>query len=217
MAARGHSRSSAQFARTGDLIAPEPPRDRRPHFRPVFADGAVIDAQFEMVDPVAEQAVRERPARAESNAAPARRLDLFGRKITFSVAEAPGRPSVFPVLLAGLCGLSFWVFGGHAVFARLAGTPMPDAPLEITDISTRLGIIDGMRVAIVNGRVVNVTGTRQKVPPISVSTDEAPGPVTVEPVTDVLEAGASTGFRARLPIAPGAEPEVAVAFADAVH
>jgi hypothetical protein len=36
----------------------------------------------------------------------------------------------------------------------------------------------------------------------------------VEPVVDVLEAGASTGFRARLPLPPGDEPDIAVAFAD---
>lgn len=211
MAARGREAGKASFAAIGDLIAPEP-QARRPHFRPVFAGQPVIDAHFEAVDPAAP--VSEMKT-APASVAPTRRLDLFGRKFAFSVAEPESwRPNVFPAVLAGLCGLSFWIFGGHAVFARLAAAPAPAAPLAITDVSTRLGIIDGMRVAIVNGRIVNVTGSRQKVPPISVSTGAEKGPVTVEPAVDVLEAGGSTGFRARLPLPSGGEPEVAVAFAD---
>lgn len=205
---------------TGDVIAPER-QQHMPHFRAIFGGGDVIDAEFEDVV-VVDEKDKQAPASAK-RAAPAlprgasfatsEGRKAFARRMTHAQDEPRERAwrGLFPAGVLALCALSFWVFGGHAVLAHLVAGGGA-APLRISDISTNIGIIDGMRVAMVNGRVSNISKTRFTVPALDVRAGPGGRSVTVQATAQALGAGESTGFRARLPIGEGAAPKVTAAF-----
>lgn len=214
-ATRQRTRPKARPCRNADVIVPEH-RARVTHFRPVFPNLPIIDAEFEDI-------ASEPGAAGDVNTAdPAARFDdrrshlrFPGWKIRLPEVESRLRPRLFPVALVGLCAISFWVFGGHAVLARLTGGADAGAePLVISSVSTRIGTIDGMRMAIVDGQVTNTTSARQNVPAIGVRAGGRDDAVEVRASDHVLGAGASTAFRAKLPMAEGRTPAVDVTFID---
>lgn len=214
MAATRHSRRpDAEAPAIADIIAPDHPRPHATRFRPVFSDMHIIEAEFEDITSKVPQEDESVPVTAGRRGNDGHKLLAWLSRLA---AGRPGKPShLFVASLAGLCALSFWSFGGHAVYAGLAGrTTGKGAPLVISGVSTRLGTIDGMRVAIIDGSVTNRTAARRTIPPIGIRTAAGESPVAIRTADPVLAAGASTGFRARLPIGAGQAPAVDVTFID---
>ena len=146
-AGRQRRRPHASRRDNADLIAPEI-HVHVSHFRPAFPIMPIIDAEFEDI-------ASEPPAKAEPGPiAPEADASSFARRMARPVSggkttavKSRVRSRLFPVALAGLCATSFWIFGGHAVFARLVGgEAVAGTPLVISGVST----VDGLRVAIID-------------------------------------------------------------------
>ena len=168
--------SHAEAFAKADLIAPER-RGHVVHFTPVFSNMDIIDAEFEEIasertgPAAARTAPGERPAGTERFDREKRPAGATRRENPHAAA-LPASPSrLFPAALAALCAMSFWVFGGHAVLARLAGRDRPGPPTRvISDVQPAPGRVGGLRIAIVDGPVAHEPAVRQMVPAAVVRT-----------------------------------------------
>lgn len=203
-----------------DIIAPER-RGHVVHFRPVFSDKHIIDAEFE--DIASEMAAAEKSTVAATERIDgARRPDLatgrrsfFGRMLRAAAAGPKARAKLFPLVLAGLCTVSFWVFGGHAVFAPLTGREASaESRSSVTSgISVRAGAVGGMRMELVDDQATSATPARQKVPAISLPAAARHAVVQPRPANAGLAASAPTGH-AYPAVAEAPMPAVDVVFID---
>lgn len=197
-----------------DLIAPETRRRQRPA---LFPAGDVIDAEFEEITAAASvrpAVLFDNPRSPNASGTVRRRVRGVAKSVTISVpvaVEPPARRLPFGVAVVALGALSFWACGGRTLAARL----LPSAPrtLAIADLTTRIGRVNGIPVAVVNGRVHNGTAERKAVPPIEITIGTARR-VTVAAAAEVLDPGGTAGFRARVPVASEPAPAISAAFAD---
>lgn len=216
-------RANAFSPKAEDVIAPEPAARVR-HFRPAFPSGTIIDAEYEEITAV-EMPRHTTDSRDPQPAGQARHkarydgeagcLDLFGRslKLTTAASKKSGFAG-FAAATVALSVVSFWISGGHAAVTRLLAERPAAGRLAIADVSTRLGLVDGMSVAIVDGIIRNDTAEPQAVPAIAIRMAAAGAvpPVRAQAVDAMLDPGQSTGFRARLPVPEGSDAAVTVAF-----
>ena len=213
---------AGQSAPHMDLLPPEPAPRSRPFAATRRPD--VVDAEFETV-----------PARRTSHrvfndnrAGAFRRPPMTVRDEQISVggllaamlAEAAshlerllGRvpPAAFAGLVAALCGAAF------LLVAAVSGGPSAAMPrgLVITDVSTRLGDANGMRVISVYGTIENPTDELQTVPVIEINVaadGRAKTAARILSGASILAPGESRPFAARLPHAGGKLPDVTVSF-----
>lgn len=216
-----HRRRAAFSPDSADIIAPEAAAPVL-HFRRVFPGGDIIDAEYEEIaagqgDAVASVAVVEAPVRAirpSRHDSVAGRLNLFGRSLRLTTRQPARRGAAgFAAATAALCLLSFWLCGGHAAAMRMFAPAPKGNSLAIADVSTRLGLVDGITVATIDGTVRNDTAERLTVPPIAVSPRAGAGQeILMRAAAAALEPGQSTGFRARLALPEGSEAAVSVRF-----
>lgn len=214
---------AGQGAPRMDLLPPEPAPRSRAAPMPRRAD--VVDADFETVA-FPNRRPNHRVFNDNRTGIP-RRPQMTVRQEQISVgglvvamlSEAAahlerllGRasPAVFAGLVAALCGIAFLVVaaGGST------GAAMPHG-LTITDVSTRLGDANGMRVISVYGTVENQTDELQTVPVIEISVATEGRSKTAARIlsgASILAPGESRPFAARLPHAGGKLPDVTVSF-----
>ncbi|MGN6550670.1 MAG: hypothetical protein ACTHJ3_12355 [Pararhizobium sp.] len=143
-----------------------------------------------------------------------RHVSGIAKPVTVSLpvaAEQTARRLPFGVAVVALSAVSFWACGGRTLATRLL--PAVPRTLAIADLTTRIGRVNGIPVAVVNGRVHNGTAERRAVPPIEITIGTARR-VTVAAAADVLDPGGTAGFRARVPVPGEPAPAISAAFAD---
>jgi hypothetical protein len=108
------------------------------------------------------------------------------------------------------------VFGLSGGFAGLSGSgAVSAAPLHFTHVSVTPRDANGMRILLINGIIENEGGTTQTVRPIRadlVADERLTASIVIEPPTDVIYAGQSRGFSARVQHAGGKVPDVRLSF-----
>lgn len=216
---------AGQGAPEMDLLPPEPAPRRAAAPMPRRADA--VDAEFETV-----AFPNRRPNHRvfnDNRAGTPRRPQMAVRPEQISVgglvlamlSEAAshlerllGRisPAVFAGLVGALCAVAFLLVAFASGGPAGAATPHG---LAITDVSTRLGDANGMRVISVYGTIENPTDELQTVPviEINVATDgRAKTAARILSGASILAPGESRPFAARLPHAGGKLPDVTVSF-----
>lgn len=184
-----------------DFLPPEPAVRRPRAPRPVD----VSDAEFVIIDSARPQGSAARVARSPALLSSA----LYAAEAWLQRASL----RTFAALAVTLFILVFGLAGG---FAGLSG---PDAastaPLHFTHVTVTPRDANGMRILLINGIIENEGGTTQTVRPIRadlVADERLTASIVIEPPTDVIYAGQSRGFSARLQHAGGKVPEVRLSF-----
>lgn len=190
-----------------DLLPPERGTVcRRPARSPARPD--IVDADFVVI---ARRDATSNDNRFPSNARPRPRapLHLAERLLQRLPARA------FAGLVAATIVLVFALTGGLAAVYAALPSGEPAAPLGVFDLSARLEDQNGMKVLAVSGRLGNVSGVVQAVPPLDVVIESAGAPVrrrlTLE--ARVLAPGEGDHFALRIPHAGGKLPKVSVSVA----
>ena len=119
----------------------------------------------------------------------------------------------FAVLVLGLTVLVFGLAGGFSGLS--AEGAASGAPLHFTHVTVTPRDANGMRVLDINGIIENESGTTQTVHPIRadlVTDERLTASIVIEPPADVVYAGQSRGFSARVQHAGGKMPEVRLSF-----
>ncbi|OWV71681.1 hypothetical protein ATY77_13930 [Rhizobium sp. R634] len=119
----------------------------------------------------------------------------------------------FAVLVLGLAVLVFGLAGGFSGLS--AEGAASGAPLHFTHVTVTPRDANGMRVLDINGIIENESGTTQTVHPIRadlVTDERLTASIVIEPPADVVYAGQSRGFSARVQHAGGKMPEVRLSF-----
>ncbi|PDT13609.1 hypothetical protein CO670_27360 [Rhizobium sp. J15] len=199
-----------------DFLPPEPARRQYRTARP--AD--ISDAEFVTVGKVRP---REFNARTYN--------DNRRRMAAASGAQPPLLPTMASVLRAAeawlqraslrsfavlVLGLAVLVFGLAGGFSGLSAEgAAAGAPLHFTHVTVTPRDANGMRVLDINGIIENESGTTQTVHPIRadlVTDERLTASIVIEPPADVVYAGQSRGFSARVQHAGGKVPEVRLSF-----
>ncbi|OWV67282.1 hypothetical protein ATY76_16405 [Rhizobium sp. R339] len=119
----------------------------------------------------------------------------------------------FAVLVLALAALVFGLAGGFSGLS--AEGAASGAPLHFTHVTVTPRDANGMRVLDINGIIENESGTTQTVHPIRadlVTDERLTASIVIEPPADVVYAGQSRGFSARVQHAGGKMPEVRLSF-----
>ncbi|KQV35215.1 MULTISPECIES: hypothetical protein [unclassified Rhizobium] len=213
---------AGQSAPQMDLLPPE--RAPRSRAAPTTRRADVVDAEFETVAFPTRRPNHRVFNDNRTNFSP--RPPMTAREEQISVggllvamlAEAASHlerllarvpPAAFAGLVAALCGIAFLL----VTFAS-ADAAKPSG-LAITDVATRLGDANGMRVVSVYGAVENHTDELQTVPVIEINVVADGRSKTAARIlsgASILAPGESRPFAARLPHAGGKLPEVTVSF-----
>lgn len=199
-----------------DFLPPEPAVRRPRAARP--AD--VSDAEFVIIGNARPQASaakafgdnRRRPA-AQAPRPPAAPASLGSAVYAAEAWLQRASPRTFVALAVALFVLVFGLSGG---FAGLSGSGAASAaPLHFTHVSVTPRDANGMRILLINGIIENEGGTTQTVRPIRadlVADERLTASIVIEPPTDVIYAGQSRGFSARVQHAGGKVPDVRLSF-----
>ena len=193
---------------------------------PLFAQGDIVDAQFETVGP-AEPAVagRGRPITAIGTvAAPVQGLASLrkGDAAARPLGPARGGP-VFWVFGLGLAAGAFWVSGGHALvrqapFAAATGPAQPVVnPLHIVDVASRVEEHGGRPVLFVEGKAVNDDRIARTLPRLEIGVTANDGTMmryNLGTSAEPLAPGAAFAFSSRLEAPKEGVRSVSVTFQD---
>jgi hypothetical protein len=177
---------------------------------PLFAQGDIVDAQFETVRPAEPATTAQgRPVIAIGTAAaPVQGLDSLRKNEAAARPRGPVRGGpVFWVFGLGLAAGAFWVSGGHALVRQ---APFADAiepaqpvvsPLHIVDVVSRVEEHGGRSILFVDGKALNDDRIARMLPKLEIGVTANDGTVmrynlgtTVEP----LAPGAAFAFSSRL-------------------
>lgn len=120
----------------------------------------------------------------------------------------------FVVLVMALFVLVFSAVGGFSGFSG-SSAAYSGSPLNFTHVTVTPREANGMRILTVNGIIENNGGTTQTVRPIRADVftdDRLTASIVINPPADVIYAGQSRGFSARLQHAGTKMPEVRLSF-----
>ncbi|MDQ0321627.1 hypothetical protein QO002_003765 [Pararhizobium capsulatum DSM 1112] len=211
-----------QGARRMDFLPPE--HAARTQAKPVARRADIVDVEFETVGfpsrrpshPIFNNnrgASASRPAEKH----PSDEMGV-GSLLIAILAEAMAHverllrlasPGAFVALVAGLCAVVFLVVG------FIGGSAGATPGLVISDVTTRIGDANGMKVISVYGVVENRTNELQSVPVIQIDVDTEGRRKTAARVLSgatMLAPGESRPFAARVPHVGGKLPDVQVSF-----
>ncbi|WP_064697560.1 hypothetical protein [Rhizobium aegyptiacum] len=119
----------------------------------------------------------------------------------------------FAILVLALAVLVFGLAGGFSSLSAEGASSA--ASLHFTHVTVTPRDANGMRVLVINGIIENEGATTQTVQPIRadlVTDERLTASVVINPPTDVIYAGQSRGFSARVRHAGGTMPEVRLSF-----
>ncbi|MFS8147002.1 hypothetical protein [Rhizobium sp. BR 249] len=119
----------------------------------------------------------------------------------------------FAILVLALAVLVFGLTGGFSGLSAEGASS--GAPLHFTHVTVTPRDANGMRVLVINGIIENESGTTQTVHPIRadlVTDERLTASIVIDPPADVVYAGQSRGFSARVQHAGGKMPEVRLSF-----
>lgn len=175
----------------------------------------IVDVQFETVGPAAPTA---RKPRRPADPAPDRGLGLF-RTAERRPAGAR-RPMPLPMFafIATLSACaSFYVAGGHALFAATAAIAKPVAPsgIVLEDTATRIDTSGGRAVFVIHATIANALDVAGIVPPVAITFERSDGAGSVtHTITrgERLAPGERMAFTTRVPAGDyaGTEPRIAL-------
>jgi len=176
----------------------------------------IVDVQFETVGPAARSV---RKPRRSADPAPDRGLGLFR---TGDRQRAGGRkPMPLPMfaLIATLSACaSFYVAGGHALFAATAAITKPAVPsgIVLEQTATRIDTSGGRAVFVIHATIANTLDVAGIVPPVTITFERSDGAGSVtHTITrgERLVPGERMAFTTRVPAGDyaGTEPRIALA------
>ncbi|MBX5093584.1 hypothetical protein [Rhizobium lentis] len=119
----------------------------------------------------------------------------------------------FAILVLALAVLVFGLTGGFSGLSAEGASS--GAPLHFTHVTVTPRDANGMRVLVINGIIENESGTTQTVHPIRadlVTDERLMASIVIDSPADVIYAGQSRGFSARVQHAGGKMPEVRLSF-----
>ncbi|MBB3594310.1 hypothetical protein FHX08_004714 [Rhizobium sp. BK529] len=134
---------------------------------------------------------------------------LLGTEVWLQQASLRG----FAALVISLFVLVFGLAGGFSGLSQ--GGTSPTDTLHFSHVTITPRDANGMRILLINGIIENDSGVTQQVRPIRadlVSDERLTASIVIEPPTDVVYAGQSRGFSARVQHAGGKLPEVRLSF-----
>lgn len=195
------SRSEARI----DLLPPERgTAARRPARMPARPD--IVDAHF-VVIARRDASSNDNRTQARPPAAPLHRAADLAEGL---LQRLPAR--AFAGLVVAAVVLVFTLAGGLAAVKAALPAGEPTAPLGVFDLSARIEDRNGMKVLAVHGRLGNVSGVVQAVPPLDVVIESAGAPLhrRITLAARVLAPGEGDNFALRIPHASGKLPKVSV-------
>lgn len=210
-----------------DLLPPER-RAQTLHRRPIVGPADIVDAHFVIVKDKPRRDFADRrfndnqpfPGVFRATDGRTRLARLFEAAIA-NVETLLERLSdrSFAVLVATVFSGVFAVAG---VLSDIGASNMPSAPnaaaLDITHVSLTPQDANGMRVLLINAIVENHSTGRIHVPTVRadlLSNGEIVASTLIAAPVDVIDAGHSRGFSARLQHPGGKLPELRLSFAEA--
>ena len=208
-----------------DVLPPEPKAPARRQARPFPARLETVDADFVVIRGGASRSTNDnhRPAKprnpspspSPSPSLPLRLLAASARLLEAGLQRLPRRAFAGLVAMAFL--LVFAQAGGLSALKAALPAAGPVAPLQVADISTSLDDRNGMKVLSVYGRIDNVSGGRQALPPLEIRVEGADRMHQRLLALDAasIAPGGSEHFSLRIPHGGGKVPKVSVSFASA--
>ena len=204
-----------------DLLPPEPKAPAHKHARPHPARLEVVDADFVVIRGGASRTSNDnrRPPRAARQARPLSEHMLFRLLAACARLFEAGLQLLPRRAFAGLVTAAFlFVFaymGGLSALKAALPAAEPGARLEVTDISTAIDDRNGMKVLSVYGRINNVSGAEQPLPPLEIRIEGAGRTLQRQMALDAatIPPGGSEHFSLRIPHSGGKVPKVSVSFA----
>lgn len=212
-----------QRDRSYDLLPPERRTGSR-SFRPFERHSDVADADFVVIDNVRSSAPSSRSFNDSRRnfAAPHRQATAEAPSVAVSCVRAAerwlqrGSERTFAALVTATFILVFGLAGG---FSSLTGgreaASLSDSPLHFTHVSVTPRDANGMRVLLINGIIENATDAELPLRPIKadlLSGGRLVASVVVAPPADVIKAGQSRGFSARVQHPGGKIPDARLSF-----
>ncbi len=206
-----------QRARHMDFLPPE----QTARVKPAVRRADVVDVEFETV--IFPNRRSSHPVfndNRRSPLSPAQKEMGVGGLLLAMLGEAMGQterllrlasPRTFVGLVSGLCATVFLTIG---FIAGSADAVVPRG-LVLSDVTSRIGDANGMKVISVYGTVENQSDELQSVPMIEIDVDaEGRRKTAVRILSGVtmLAPGESRPFAARIPHAGGKLPDVTVSF-----
>lgn len=202
-----------------DLIPPEPKASAQKHARNHPARLEVVDADFVVIRSGAARTSNDnrRPThvvapRPLSEHMLFRLLAASARLFEAGLQLLPHR--AFAGLVTAAFIFVFAYAGGLSALKAALPAAEPGAPLEVADISTTIDDRNGMKVLSVYGRIDNVSGGEQPLPPLEIRVEGAGKTLQRQMALDAatIQAGSSEHFSLRIPHSGGKVPKVSVSF-----
>ncbi|MBX4977715.1 hypothetical protein HJB73_30405 [Rhizobium lentis] len=199
---------------THDFLPPEPPRRQYRTARP--AD--ISDAEFVTVGKARPKEFSARIHNDNRRRMGAAQPSLLSATVASALRTAESwlqRASLqsFAILVLALAVLVFGLTGGFSGLSAEGASS--GAPLHFTHVTVTPRDANGMRVLVINGIIENESGTKQTVHPIRadlVTDERLTASIVIDSPADVIYAGQSRGFSARVQHAGGKMPEVRLSF-----
>lgn len=175
----------------------------------------IVDVQFETVGPAARTG--RTPSRS-ADPAPDRGLGLFQAHGRPSAGERKSMPLPLFALIATMSACaSFYVAGGHALFAATAAITQPVAPsgIVLQDTATRIDTSGGRAVFVIHATIANALDVAGIVPSVAITFERSDGSGSVtHTITrgERLAPGERMAFTTRVPAGDytGTEPRIAL-------
>lgn len=210
-----------QRNRSYDILPPERRTGTRP-FRPFEGQSDIADADFVVVDNVRSTSSRSFNESRGSFASGYRQAAPEVSSAAASCIRATEQwlqrasEKTFAALVAASFILVFGLAGG---FSGLTGggedATLSDSSLHFTHVSVTPRDANGMRVLLINGIIENATDAELPLRPIKadlLSGGRLVASVVVAPPADVIKAGQSRGFSARVQHPGGKIPDARLSF-----
>ncbi|MBX5014225.1 hypothetical protein HJB67_30610 [Rhizobium lentis] len=199
---------------TYDFLPPEPARRQYRTARP--AD--ISDAEFVTVGKARPKEFSARIHNDNRRRMGAAQPSLLSATVASALRTAESwlqRASLqsFAILVLALAVLVFGLTGGFSGLSAEGASS--GAPLHFTHVTVTPRDANGMRVLVINGIIENESGTTQTVHPIRadlVTDERLTASIVIDSPADVIYAGQSRGFSARVQHAGGKMPEVRLSF-----
>ena len=203
-----------------DLLPPEPKAPAHKRARVFPARLEVVDADFVVIGGGAARTSNDNRRQARSS--PARPLSghwLFRllaaclRLLEAGLQHLPRR--AFTGLVTAAFLFVFAYAGGLSALKAALPATEAGAPLQVADIQATVDDRNGMKVLSIYGRIDNVSGVEQTLPPLDVRVEGAEGTHNRQVALDAatIAPHGIEHFSLRIPHSGGKVPKVSVSFA----